>query len=100
MNNTVKNHYDRYNRKLYTSMGSYDIYRNLSLLTFYTPYWRKICRMLSNMRSMDHVDFKGDCRARMMKYARAAYRDTKLPEFVKWLLRDCIRVEFGFEVDE
>ena len=99
MRNEVRNRYDRRERKLYTSMGPDHIYLRLALLTFYTPYWRKICRMLSQMRRMDHVDFKGDCHVRMTKYARAAYRDTRLPPFVKWVLRNCILTEFKIEVD-
>ena len=85
-------------RKLFTSMGPWHIYMKLSLLTFYTPYWRKICRMLSNLRSMNHMDFKGDCHRRMEKYARQAYKDTKLPDLVKWTLAGCIEEEFNIKM--
>ena len=94
----MKNKYDRNDRKLLTSMGPWNIYMKLSLLTFYTPYWRKICRMLCRMRRMNHVDFKGDCHQRMERYARAAYKDTKLPLLVKWTLAGCIEEEFKIKM--
>jgi len=80
-------------------MGPWHIYRNLSLLTFYTPYWRKVCRMLCQMRRMNRWDFHGEGLQRCIKYARQSFKDTRLPFMVKWILRDCIRNEFKFEVD-
>ena len=88
---------DRNERKLFTSMGPWHIYMKLSLLTFYTPYWRKICRMLCQMRRMNRIDFKGECRRRTFKYAQAAMRDTKLPDMLKFALSQAIIDEFNFD---
>lgn len=79
-------------------MGPRHIYMKLALLTFYTPYWRKCCRMLCKMRSMNHVDFSGRSRDRLMAYAKRAYKDTKMPEQLKWVLAGCIQTEFKFDV--
>ena len=95
----MKNYYDRRERKLFESMGPWNIYMKLALLTFYTPYWRKVCRMLCKMRTWDRVDFRGECHNRMIKYALAAYKDTKLPDLVKYTLRGCVQEEFKFEID-
>jgi hypothetical protein len=99
MKNFTHNNYDRRDRKLYISMGPFKIYRNLALLTFYTPYWRKICRMLSTMRRMRRFNFKDDPDRYLIEYAVRSYWDTKLPPFVKILLRDCIWLEFKIDVD-
>ena len=92
---------DPTDRKLFSSMGPWHIYMKLSLLCFYRPtYWRKVCRMLNNLRRMNHNDFKDVSRGRMIKYGRAAYRDTKLPRLIKWTLADCIRAEFELDVTD
>jgi hypothetical protein len=90
---------DRYERKLFTSIGPWEIYHKLALLTFYTPYWRKVARMLGNIRRMNHIDFKGTAYQNMTKYARRAYRDTKLPLLVKDTLRICIMNELMFDIE-
>jgi len=48
---------------------------------------------------MNHLDFKGASHLRMERYAKQAYRDTKLPGLVRAFLRDCIENEFKIDVD-
>jgi len=86
-------------KKLFTSIGPWEIYYKLAMLTFYTPYWRKVARMLNTMRRMNHCDFSGDSYNRMVRYARSSYKDTQLPDLVKEALRSCIDVEFKFDID-
>jgi len=95
----MKDRNDRYERKLFTSIGPWEIYYKLALLTFYTPYWRKVARLLGNIRRMNHLDFTGVCYNRMISYARRSYKDTKLPRLVKVYLREGIRCEFKFDVE-
>ena len=86
-------------KKRPSSIGPCAMYHDLAMLTFYTPYWRKISRMLNQMRRINHPDFSGSCYNRMVRYARQAYKDTKLPRLVKVYLREGIRCEFKFNVD-
>jgi len=85
--------------KLLSSIGPWEIYHKLALLTFYTPYWRKVARLLGNIRRRNHIDFKGSAYQNMTRYARRAYKDTKLPLLVKDTLRNCITIEFKFDVE-
>ena len=86
-------------KKLLVSIGPWETYHKLALLTYYTPYWRKISRMLNRLRRMNHMDFTGVCYTRMTRYAQQSYKDTKLPNFVKETLRQCILTELKFDID-
>lgn len=85
-------------KKRPSSLGPHEMYGDLALLTFYTPYWRKVARLLGNIRRRNHVDFKGTAYQNMTNYARRAYKDTKLPRLVKVYLRAGIKCEFKFDV--
>jgi len=85
-------------KKRTSSLGPCGMYYDLALLTFYTPYWRKVARLLGNIRRMNHIDFNGTSYQRMTTYARRAFKDTKLPRLVKFYLREGIKCEFKFDI--
>ncbi len=99
MKNVIKDRYDRKDRKLFVSMGPMETYETLATLTYYTPYWRKICRMLCNLRCMDHSTFDNNCHERMAKYAQQSFDNMKLPEQVKNILWGCLTWEFKIYLD-
>lgn len=86
-------------KKRPSSIGPCGMYHELAMLTFYTSYWRKVARMLGNIRQRNHIDFKGSAYQNMVRYARKAYKDTKLPHLVKVYLREGIRCEFKFDIE-
>lgn len=90
----------RIDNKSFNAIGPVHLYYKVALLTYYRPdLWRKVAKLLCNLRRMNRLDFTGDCFNRMTKYAHRAWKDTKLPSMVRIALRDCIMEEFKFDIN-
>jgi hypothetical protein len=86
-------------RKLFNSIGPHERYREVALLCFYHPvYWRKVSRMLNNLRRKNHP-FDASNHLRLTQYANSAFKDTKLPDVLRFALRHAIEEEFNLLIN-
>ena len=75
------------------SIGPLHIYRELAMLTYYTPYWRKVARMLSTVRRL-HRPLSKPGEDRWFDYIQSAFKDTRLPDRIRIELASCLSKEF------
>ena len=85
----------------FKSIGPWPTYEKIEVALCHSPnLWRKVARMMSKLRRIDRVDFKGESRRRARVYAHSAFRDTRLPLYVKEMLQTAIIEEFNFDPNQ